>query len=143
MTKTQPAKVVVFGDWLEKKKDGTVQPTQEGNLIQEWLRGKSIDELGLWADVSEFEKLLRKEFDAERHYRDLLVTDLALLRNQMLDNANAKVPDLSNPGSTIVEAYNNGVEMGRHWRPIEIAQKLSDIIDKMAIEQLIEQGQND
>lgn len=136
--KKYDAKIVIFGNWMNKASDGSLKPTAEGMLIHDWLSGKSIDELGLWSDIPMFEKLLREEIAVEKRYRDILIAEISLLRNELLDQANALIAELSKPTSMIVEAYNNGVMMGRHWRQIEIAQRLSDIIDKLALDKITE-----
>lgn len=132
----QQVKIVAMGPWMEKNERGEPQIKEEGKPLLEWLSGKSIDELDLWANVTEFEKLLRQEIEAQRQYRDRVTTELCLLRAWLLDQANAIVSDLSKPGATVVEAYNNGIIMGRHWRPVEISQKISDILDKLSMEQV-------
>lgn len=139
MPKQQKAKVVVFGPWMQKDESGDMQPSEEGRLIYDWLSGKSIDELDQWANVAEFEKLLRKEIQANKDYLEYVKTELQLFRNELLDQANAQVPKLSKPTASLIEAYNNGLEMGRHWRPVEIAQRLSDIIDKMLLVQVCDE----
>lgn len=129
-------KIYIFGPWLEDQGNGTIAPSSDGDLMHRWLSGASIDEIGYWADVPAFERLLRAELAAQQQYREVLLADLSLLRNELIDSANAIIPELGAPISSAAEAYNTGYKMGSHAGLGDIGRRLSNIIDKYHLDKL-------
>lgn len=125
------AKVFIFGPWVTIGEDGKGKVAEEGQKVADWLRSDSTE-------VSEeIGKLLRIEIQAEKEYREMVLSELNILRSRYLDHANAVVDDLTNPGKTIIEAYNNGIKMGEHTAGANMAQWLSDLIDKVKLQQAV------
>lgn len=129
------AKVFIFGPWVTVEEGGKAKVGEEGEKVADWVRSGS-DEI-----TPELGKLLRTELQAEVEYRKLILNELDILRARYLDNANAVVGELTNPGKTIVEAYNNGLKMGEHTAGANMAQWLSDLLDKLKLRQAVGHGE--
>lgn len=129
---TEPkASIFIFGPWHQKKEDGTIELAEDGKKLVEWLRDEKApvtDEIG---------KLLRAELKAEKDFRELLIFEINQVRTKYLDTANAVTGELVKPYRTVVEAYNVGAKMGQHQASVDLAQALSDVMDKLHLMEII------
>ena len=132
--KDEQAKVFIFGPWVEKKEDGSMEMGENGKKVADWMRDDNIE------FTPEIAKLLKTELKAEKDFRELLVFELNQIRGQYLNEANKAISKLIKPYRTIVEAYNVGMKMGEHQAGVTLAQQLSDLMDKMHLMQIVDKN---
>ncbi len=118
----QPLRLYKFGPWPKRESPARQDATPLGARVMQWLQDGSGD---LDADLS---RILFREFNAQETYRQAVVRQLGLARQQ-LEAAQAQLKGEERQPNGTGDAFAYGFSMGQRAALLDAAQLVQDAIN--------------